>query len=119
MPNRYLTPSELVEANLLLSDVRLRLVELAAGDPELLFAYRRKISKELSYDERSGPTARRKLKAVKRVEQDNLCPLCGEPLPEKYAVLDRLRAADGYTQANTRLIHQNCDIAVQASRGYA
>ncbi len=119
MPNRTLSPAELIEANRLLNDIRQRLTALANNDPELLFAYRRKVFKELTYDERSGPTLRRKLKLLKRKEQNNQCPLCAKELPEKYAVLDRIKASDGYTPENTRLIHQTCDIEVQLSRGYA
>jgi UTP:GlnB (protein PII) uridylyltransferase len=52
MPNRNLTSDELKRANALLADIRERLDSLAAGDPLLLFAYRRKVAKELGYDER-------------------------------------------------------------------
>jgi hypothetical protein len=119
MANRTLSKAELENANALLAQVRAAIEKLSAGDKELLFAYRRKVYKELTYDERSGPTARRKLKVLKRKEQNNLCPICGEELPERYAVLDRFRAADGYVPENTRLIHQHCDVKTQESRGYA
>jgi hypothetical protein len=92
---------------------------LSQGDKELLFAYRRKIFKELTYDERSKPIIRRNLKVQKRNEQRGLCAICGKELPEKYTVLDRLNAADGYTKQNTRLIHQECDVEHQTSKGYA
>ncbi len=118
MANRNLTPGELEKANVLLHEVRYRLGALADGDPDLLFAYRRKLAKELSYDERSKPMARRKLKVLKRKEQGGICPLCGKPLPEKYTVLDRVRAAEGYTAENTRLIDEGCDRLVQAERGF-
>lgn len=49
MPNRNLTPDELKRANELLADIRERLANLAAGGPLLLFAYRRKVGKELGY----------------------------------------------------------------------
>ena len=62
MANRQLTPEELKHANALLDEIRIRLETLSAGDKNLLFAYRRKIFKELTYDERSKPMARRKLK---------------------------------------------------------
>jgi hypothetical protein len=118
MPNRNLTLDELESARALLKDIRDRLAGLAAGDAELLFAYRRKIAKELAYDERSGPMARRKLKTQKRKEQGGLCARCQEGLPEKYAVLDRIAAAQGYTSENTRLICEKCDREVQAERRY-
>jgi hypothetical protein len=119
MPNRRLTAKELAEANTLLEAVRARLFELAVGDTDLLFAYRRKVYKELIYDERDKPMVRRRLKSVKREEQAGVCPLCNNPLPEKYCVLDRFVAAAGYTTENTRLICQHCDVKTQAARGYA
>lgn len=119
MPNRRLTAEELTEANRVLDIVRARLLELAAGDADLLFAYRRKVYKELTYDERDKPMVRKRLKALKRCEQGGICPLCKNPLPEKYCVLDRFIAAAGYTAENTRLICQDCDTKTQKSRGYA
>ncbi len=65
MPNRNLTSEELKLANDLLAAIRRRLTSLAAGDPLLLFAYRRKVVKELGYDERGKPGARAKLKNLK------------------------------------------------------
>ena len=119
MANRQLTPDELQHANALLAEVRQKLESLSHGDTELLFAYRRKIFKELTYDERSKPMARRKLKDQKWKEQRGLCAICGKELPEKYTVLDRFKAVDGYTKENTRLIHQECDVKIQESKGYA
>ncbi len=119
MPNRQLTSEELIRANALLAEIRDRLEQLSGGDKELHFAYRRKIFKELTYDERDKPAVRRKLKDQKWKEQRGLCALCGKELPTTYTVLDRLDAIDGYTKENTRLIHQECDVAHQASRGYA
>jgi hypothetical protein len=117
--NRRLTTEELAQANGALAAIRERLIELADNDPDLLFAYRRKIYKELMYDERDKPMVRRKLKDAKRQDQNGICPLCTRPLPEKYCVLDRLVAVQGYTAENTRLICQECDIQTQAGRGYA
>jgi len=119
MPNRRLTPAELEDAQLLLTMVRAGLRQLAGDDTELLFALRRKVYKELTYDERDKPMVRRKLKAQKRADQRGVCPACSQPLPDKYRVLDRTSAAAGYTAENTRLICQACDIATQQSRGYA
>ncbi|WP_127459437.1 hypothetical protein [Xanthomonas citri] len=92
---------------------------LSGGDKELLFAYRRKVYKELMHDERSKPMIRRRLKQLKMKEQQGICPLCNELLPERGAVLDRTQAVDGYTPENTRLIHAACDVAHQAAKGYA
>jgi len=119
MPNRQLTAGELKKAQGVLDEIRSKLNRLSRGDRELLFAFRRKIYKELTYDERSKPMVRRKLKEQKRKEQKGLCAVCRKPLPEKYGVLDRLNAVDGYTTKNTRMIHQECDVKVQDSRGYA
>ena len=119
MPNRQLTTAEL-EALFrpLIAEVRGRLQTLSAGDAGLLWALRRKLAKELTYDERSRPGDRRALKAYKRGEQKGTCALCSQPLPEKYVTLDRLEAMLGYTKENTRLICQPCDIKVQQDRGY-
>lgn len=119
MPNRNLLPSELLLANDLLANVRINLETLAGGDEALLFAYCRKIYKELTYDERGKPAHRQLLKLKKMIEQNSLCAHCNETLPEKYAVLDRLNAVQCYTKENTRLIHQRCDTEIQAKRGYA
>ena len=119
MPNRQLTSDELAEANNLLALVRARLRALSDGDPDLHFAYRRKIAKELTYDERGKPMLRLALKQKKRKKQNGICPICRNSLPLKYTVIDRLIAAKGYTEENTRLIHQECDQRVQAERGYA
>ena len=119
MPNRQLTAEELQTLfSPLLIDVRQRLAELSQGDEDLQWALRRKLSKELTYDERGKPTHRRKLKDLKRAEQDNKCCLCGTSLPAKYVVLDRIEAMQGYTAENTRLLCQNCDTTVQRERGY-
>jgi hypothetical protein len=119
VPNPRLTPAQLEVAHAILAEVRERIITESGGNPELGFALRRKIQKELMHDERGTPAHRNKIKALKRSEQANICPLCQEALPEKGAVLDRTEAVLGYTVENTRLIHQHCDLAVQAARGYA
>jgi len=58
MPNRNLNADELRLAKELLTEIRKRLEGLAADDPMLLFAYRRKIAKQLQYDERGTPGER-------------------------------------------------------------
>lgn len=119
MANRQLSEEELDLANSLLEDIRAKLEDLSHGDKDLLFAYRRKVFKELTYDERSKPAVRRKLKDLKWKEQRGLCAICGKELPERYTVLDRLEAAHGYTRENTRVIHQQCDMKHQEEKGYA
>ena len=119
MANRQLTEEELDKLfSPMLEEVRSKLVELSAEDDELHWALRRKLFKELTYDERGKPTHRAKLKAEKRAEQDNKCSVCGASLPAKYTVLDRLEAMKGYTLENTRLICQDCDTQAQKERGY-
>ena len=120
MANRQLTPSEIeVLFAPLLSNVRERLQQLSGGDSELLWALRRKLAKELSYDERGKPMHRKLLKAQKRGEQQDRCARCASELPEKNAVLDRIEAMKGYTRENTRLLCPACDVAVQEERGYS
>jgi len=118
MPNRNLDAAELSQANQLLKEIRDRLDGLSAGDQLLLFAFRRKIVKELSYDERGKPGQRAKLKAIKWGLQNRLCAHCGEEMPLKYSELDRKNAADSYTDENTELIHAKCHQVRQAAKRY-
>lgn len=119
MPNRNLNSDELKHANALLAEIRARLTGLADGDPLLLFAYRRKVAKELGYDERGKPGSRAKLKALKWGMQGGKCAECGFDFPLEYSELDRKNAADGYTIENTDLVHAKCHQARQAAKGYA
>jgi|SRR5579871_1229562 len=118
MPNRILTADELRSANELLADIRERLKTLAGGDPLLLFAYRRKVAKELQYDERGKPGVRGKLKSLKWGQQNGRCAHCQEALPLEYSELDRKEAAAGYTQENTELVHAKCHQDRQAAKRY-
>ena len=120
MWNRNLTLSELETLfRPLMAEVREKLTRLAKGDAELHWALRRKLSKELTYDERSTPMERRALKAFKRGQQGNKCAICDSELPERNAVLDRLEAMKGYTRENTRLLCRTCDQVAQERRGFA
>jgi hypothetical protein len=118
MANRNLNTDELKRANELLTDIRERLTNLAAGDLLLLFAYRRKVIKELGYDERGKPLVRAKLKALKWGQQNGKCAHCGEAMRLKYSELDRKNAADGYTPENTELVHAKCHQDRQAAKRY-
>ena len=118
MANRNLNADELKHASELLKEIRVRLTNLAAGDPLLLFAYRRKVIKELGYDERSKPVLRAKLKALKWGQQNGKCAECRKDMPLKYSELDRKNAADGYTPENTELVHAKCHQDRQAAKGY-
>jgi len=119
MPNRNLSDEELIKARELLDVIRERIKELSDRESSLMFAYRRKIYKELSYDERGKPMLRKILKFKKYAEQKDMCAHCHHPLPQQDAVLDRFEAIKGYTLENTRLICRNCDLTIQTSRGFA
>ena len=120
MANRRLTEGELADLfGPILENVRERLRAASGADEQLLWALRRKLAKELTYDERGKPAHRRELKAFKRGEQSGRCALCGQDLPSRNAVLDRLNAMKGYTPENTRLLCPSCDSSVQAERGFA
>jgi hypothetical protein len=118
MTNRTLSDDELKKANVLLAEIRQRLDLLAGGDPLLKFAYRRKVAKELGYDERSKPIVRAKLKAMKWGLQNGKCAECHDDMPIAYSELDRKNAVDGYTVENTELIHAKCHHIRQARGGY-
>ena len=102
-----------------MENVRRSIEQLSGGDSDFLFAIRRKVAKELTYDERRRPMERRALKACKRGQQGNKCAICDSELPERNAVLDRLEAMKGYTRENTRLLCPTCDQAEQQRRGFA
>jgi hypothetical protein len=69
MVNRKLKDNELPQIRALLDEVRSKLIDLSNDDDELLFAYRRKLAKELVYDERSKPAFRKALKKRMRTIQ--------------------------------------------------
>jgi len=119
MPNRQLTSTELEKVFApFMRGVRDLLGALSKGDEALQWALRRKLAKELSFDERGKPGLRRKLKAAKRIEQDNKCAWCASPLPTEDVILDRLEAMGVYTVANTRLLCRKCDYAAQKERKF-
>ncbi|SRR6266480_5584376 len=120
MPNRQLTKTEIQDLfQPLHAFVTSRLQEISGGDAELLWALRRKLVKSLSYGERGTPMHRRGIKALKRAEQQGLCAICRQPLPERDCILDRLQAMRGYTVENTRLLCRDCDFKVQSERKFA
>ena len=115
-------PAEYGEwANGLYLRVSAELAQKAGDNPQLLHLLRRRVSKKLIYEERSTPMQRKALKLRKMGEQNGLCTICSEPLPEHgyHAVLDRKVAHLGYTDANVDLIHASCDRKIQEQRGYA
>lgn len=118
MPNRQLTGEERERVAPLLEEVRARLRALAGSDEELYWAMRRKVYKELMYDERKKPMQRRALKTFKRKEQGNRCAECQNELPKTNVVLDRLEAMKGYTKENIRLLCRDCDYRIQQDRAF-
>lgn len=103
----------------LLERVVADLVATSEGDPEILWALRRKLAKELTYMERSTPAARTKLKALMFKKQQGMCALCGNELVQKGSELDRFNAFHGYVESNVRLVHHECHVADQERKGYA
>jgi hypothetical protein len=118
MANRNLNPEELKLAHRLLDEIRGKLDALAASDANLLFAYRRKIYKELIYLERGKPMTRRKIKLQKFDQQSGKCAHCNREMKISYSELDRKNAVEGYTIENTELVHAECHRARQAAKGY-
>ncbi len=92
---------------------------LSDGDPNLMWALRRKIAKELVYLERSTPAARNKLKLHMWLKQSGLCAFCNQLMEQKGSELDRLEALHGYIESNVRLVHHECHIKDQASKNYS
>jgi len=119
VPTRKLTPEELEKARPLLEQLRVSLEGMSEGNPELLFAYRRKIARELTYDERSSPAERKSLKRRKLIAQGGKCKLCDQPHPAGLgSVLNLINAMNGYTDANRRLLCRDCDLKTQRERAY-
>ena len=112
-----LSEEDRAKAIAVLESVRSQLGEIAREDPRLLFHVRRYILKRLEFDERVTPTQRRKLKEAKRKMQRGLCAICHSELPERGAELDRFRAVDGYTAANTQLVCHTCHQRAEEERG--
>jgi hypothetical protein len=122
MSNRRLTIDERNTVTSLLQSVLKKIERLSAGDPELLFALRRRLIVKLTHAERGTPAQRNRLKKQKHADQKGVCPLCNGrngPLPLKYAELDRKVASLGYTTANTRLVHHECHIDDQGKKSFS
>ena len=119
MPNPRLTPEQRDKLFLpLVTKIKSELERASGGDPQILWALRRKIAKELVYLERSNPGERRKLQNQKYSEQNGLCAICGEKLPERGGELDRFEAFRGYTTENTRMLCHDCHVADQKKKNY-
>jgi hypothetical protein len=111
-----LSDEDRAKAIAILESVRSSLGEIAGEDRKRLFQARRYILKRLEFDERGTPTQRRKLKDTKRKLQRGLCAMCHSELPERGAELDRFKAMDGYTAANTQLVCHNCHLKAEEER---
>jgi hypothetical protein len=89
------------------------------GAPEILWALRRKLARDLTYMERSTPAARKKLKARMFAKQNGRCALCGKQMIQRGAELDRFNPYDSYVENNVRLVHHDCHIADQECKHYS
>lgn len=118
MSNPQLNKRQLEKAWRLLDEVRAKLKKLSKGDGNLLFAYRRKIFKELMHDERGKPMQRRKLQELMWVKQKGKCAMCKKSLKLKGAELDRKSAPRGYAENNVRLVHHICHRKDQSKKGF-
>lgn len=118
MPNPTLDADDLRQVNRLLKLTRQRIDRLADGDAARRFAFRRKVWKELVYDERSKPMVRRRLKKLMWEKQKRLCAMCKKRLLLAYSELDRKQASAGYVEANVRLVHAKCHHRDQARKAY-
>jgi len=120
MPNPQLTKEQREQIFApLFERIKADLNLITQGDERLLWALRRKLAKELVYLERSTPAARNRLKAQKWTEQEGLCALCCKQMAMNGSELDRTEAFLGYIPSNVRLVHHDCHIKDQASKGYA
>lgn len=99
--------------------VKAELQRLSGDDDYLLWALRRKLTKELIYLERGTPAHRNKLKALMWQKQNGVCALCAESMPQKNSELDRHQAVLGYTESNVRLLCHDCHISDQARKKYS
>ena len=118
-PTRRLTAAERSEkADPIIAKIREMIHEAAMGDTELEFAIRRRVWNKIGQDERSLKI-RIRLKKLKRQTQQGKCSVCGEQLPQKGSVLDRLKTMELYTEENTRLLCPKCDREIQEERKYA
>ena len=113
-----LPKEELAKVTPILDKLRLDLVEASGGNKEILFSMKRYVAIRLQYDERGKPAQRRKLHELKWKTQKGICALCPNELPIRGAELDRLIATEGYTEANTRLVHHECHRKTQEAKRF-
>lgn len=118
MPNPQLNKKQLESSWRLLGEVRAKLKKLSKDNKNLLFAYRRKIFKELMHDERGKPMQRRKLQELMWGKQKGKCAICKNSLKLKGAELDRKSAPRGYVETNVRLVHHICHRKDQARKKF-
>lgn len=118
MSNPRLSESQVEQAQKAIGKIRKEIRKIANNDPNLIFAFRRKIYKELIYDERGKPLERKRLKEKIVKKQKGLCRICKRKLPSRGSVLDRREAIKGYNEKNVRLICEKCDRAVQEKRKF-
>ena len=118
MSNRRLTSEEIAKVDAIQARAVSDLGAMARGDPELLFAARRRLFTRLMHLERGTPAQRTKLKAEKWKAQSGKCAMCKKGMPQKGSELDRFEAWKGYTAENTQLVHHDCHVEDQRRKGF-
>jgi hypothetical protein len=118
MANPTLNEEQRKIAMEIVAGVSARLHALAAGDESLLFAYIRKVSKQLVYLERDSPSKRKRVKKKVWKSQHELCAECKQPLELRYSIADRIDAVKRYIPENLEIIHDACNRARLERKGY-
>lgn len=103
-----LNPAQTAQADELFARLKADLQTLANGDEDLLFNFRRKMYKELMYDERGTPLARQRLKKTMWKKQEGKCAVCGKELALEGSELERIYAPKGFVEDNVKLVHHEC-----------
>jgi hypothetical protein len=115
-----LTEAQRGRTKSILDHVRQDIATAANGDAAVEFAMRRYIYIRLSHDERSSPMQRRNLKVKKFDAQQGICTICKQPLGRiSHSHLHRKNQLQGYSEANTELVHAECHRQQQAARNYS
>ena len=104
-----LNPQQTADADALFTRLKADLLALSGGDEDLLFNFRRKMYKELMYDERGTPLARQRLKKATWKLQEGKCAVCGKELAFEGSELERIYAPKGFVEGNVKVVHHECN----------
>ena len=119
MANRTLTPAERAIAKKVFDSIEKKLANLAGKDKNLIFAFRRKISRSLIEKEKGTVAEHNRLKKEKWSENNGRCEYGKHKMPTlRGAVLHRHEAMRGYTARNTILICPKCHDEIHTKVGY-